>query len=97
MSAPGVTPIGPLVSTIATGGVAVTVFDPSSIFNTADIINQATATETLYVDVVTTAVAGSETSIPIEPGQAYRITGTITTAVSVVAATSAHAFVAVRY
>lgn len=90
-------PAAPLVSTIATGGTAVTVFAASSIFRYADIINPPTATETLYVDIHGTASAGSSTSIPLVPGAAYRVSGPINTAVTAVAATSAHAFVAVSY
>ena len=92
-----VTPAGPTNATIVTGGVAVVVFPASSIARWADIVNPPSATETLYVDITTTAVAGSGTAIPISPGQGYRISGPINTAVSAVAATSSHTFVAVRY
>jgi hypothetical protein len=91
------TPSGPLVSSIATGGVAVVVFAAGSISNVVDVVNPATATEYLYVDIVTSAVAGSATSIPLLPGQAYRVSGPISTAVTAVAATAGHAFVAVGY
>ena len=63
------TPTGPLVSTIATGGVAVVVFAAGSMSNVIDIMNPPSATETLYVDVVATAVAGAPTSFPLEPGR----------------------------
>ena len=95
---PGIsTPAGPLASTIATGGVAVTVFAAGSMTNVIDIINPPSATETLYVDIVATALAGAPTSIPLVPGQAYRVSGPISTAVTAVAATAGHAFVAVSY
>ncbi len=90
------TPAAPSASSIVTGGTAVTVFAAGVIENVADIINPPSASETLYIDFVTAAVAGSATSIPLSPGQAYRISGPITTAVSAVAATAGHAFVAVR-
>ena len=90
-------PVAPLVGTVATGGTAVTVFTTGTIFRWADIINPPTATETLYIDIVNTAVAGSATSIPLLPGIGYRVSGPINNPVSVVAATNGHAFVAVRY
>jgi hypothetical protein len=91
------TPIAPASHTIAAGGTAQNIFAAGAIPNVADIINPSTASETLYVDVVTAAVAGSGTSIPIPPGGAYRISRPISTAVSVVAATTGHTFVAVAY
>ena len=84
-------------TSIATGGTAVVVFAAGAIVNVGDIANPPTATEPLYVDIVTTAVAGSATSFPLAPGGFYRVSGPITTAVSAVAATGGHAFVAVRY
>jgi hypothetical protein len=80
-----------------TGGTAVVVFPAGSIANVGDIANPPTATETLFIDVVTTAVAGSATSFPLQPGGFYRVSGPISTGVSAVAATAGHAFVAVRY
>jgi hypothetical protein len=95
---PGPTcPIGPLVGQVAAAHTAVTVFAAGCIRNVADIINPASANEILYVDFVTTAVAGAPTSIPLAPGQAYRISGPITTAVTAVAATAGHNFIAVSY
>jgi hypothetical protein len=93
---PGV-PTGPLAAKIVTANVPVTIFAASSIANTADIINPPTATEPLYVDVVGPATAGSATSVPLLPGQAYRVSSPLCTPVTAVAATAGHAFVAVSY
>lgn len=91
------TPIAPAASQIVTGGVAVTVFPARSIVTVADIINPPSATEPLYIDIVATAAAGSATSVPLAPGQAYRISGPIATAVTAVGATAGHSFVALSY
>ena len=91
------TPTGPLAAQVATANVPVTVFAAGSITHVAEIINPATASEPLYLDIVAPAVIGSATSIPLLPGQAYRVSTPITTAVSVVAATAGHSFVAVTY
>jgi hypothetical protein len=91
------TPVVGAATSIATGGVAVTVFAAGSIVDVADIVNPPTATEPLYVDLVHVASIGSSSSIPLQPGQSYRVSGPITTAVTAVAATSGHSFVAVRY
>ena len=89
-------PCGPLASQVVAGGVPVVVFAPGSINNVADIINPPAAIEPLYLDLVAPAAAGSATSIPLLPGQAYRISAPVATAVTVVAATAGHAFVAVQ-
>ncbi len=91
------TPTAPLASQVATANVPVTVFAAGCISNVADIINPSTATEPLYIDLVAPAAAGSATSIPLLPGQAYRISTPIQSPVTAVAATAGHAFVAVRY
>ena len=91
------TPIGPLASSIAVANQAVVVFAPGTIQNVADILNPVTATEVLYVDIVGTAAAGSATSMALQPGQAYRVSVPITTAVTAVAATAGHSFVAVSH
>ena len=71
---PVTTPTAGLVTTIATGGTAVTVFAAGSILNVADIQNPSTATETLYIDITgVPAVAGSGTAFGLAPGQSYRI------------------------
>ena len=90
-------PIGPLASQIATANVPVTVFAACSIVNVADIINPSAAIEPLYIDVVAPAVAGSATSVPLLPGQAYRVSSPLRTPVTAVAATAGHSFVAVSY
>ncbi len=92
-----VIPIAPLTGQIAAANTAVTVFAAGSFANVADIINPANASETLYVDVVAPAVAGAATSIPLAPGQAYRVSCPIATAVTAVAATAGHSFIAVGY
>jgi hypothetical protein len=91
------TPAGPLASQVAVANVAVTVFAGNTIGNVADIINPATATEPLYVDIVGLAAVGSATSIPLMPGQAYRVSAPIRTALTAVSATAGHSFVAVSY
>ncbi len=90
-------PIGPAASQIASANVAVTVFPAGSVVNVADVINPATAIEPLYVDFVNAAAAGSATSIPLQPGQSYRISCPLASAVTAVAATAGHGFVAVSY
>lgn len=91
------TPAGALASQVCTANVPVTVFAAGSIVNVADIMNPPTQTEPLYVDIVAPASAGSATSIPLLPGQAYRISAPVNTAVTAVAATPGHCFVAVTY
>lgn len=90
-------PAGPLAAQIATANVPVTVFAAGSIVNVADIMNPPNQTEPLYVDVVAPAAAGAATSIPLLPGQAYRVSAPVATAVTAVAATAGHSFVAVTY
>jgi len=89
--------IGPLASQIVAANVPVTVFAACSIVNVADIINPPAAIEPLYVDVVAPAVAGSATSVPLLPGQAYRVSCPLHTPITAVAATAGHTFVAVSY
>ena len=84
-------------TSIATGGVAVVVFAAGAIFHVGDIQNPPSATENLCIDITTTAVCGSGSAFTLQPGGFYRVSGPITTAVSAVAATTGHAFVAVRY
>ncbi len=91
------TPVAPLTSQVATANVPVTVFAAGSVVNVADVINPSTASEPLYLDIVAPAAIGSATSIPLLPGQAYRVSTPITTPITVVAATAGHAFVAVGY
>jgi len=91
-------PVAGLATTIATGGTAVTVFNASTIQNGFYIQNPSTATEVLFVDLTgATAVAGSGTAIGLVAGAALQLEQPVVTKVTAVAATSAHAFVAVRY
>ena len=91
------TPVVGAATSIVTGGTAVTVFPAGSIVNVADIVNPPNASEVLYVDITTVAVAGSASSVPLMPGQPFHICGPLTTAVSAVAATGGHTCIAVRY
>jgi hypothetical protein len=91
------TPAAPLATQIVTANVPVTVFAAGSIVNVADILNPTSQTEPLYVDIVAPAAVGAPTSIPLQPGQAYRISAPVSTAVTAVAATAGHSFVAVTY
>lgn len=91
------TPTGPIHSIITTGNVAVVVFGANTITSEAYIQNPPDATEPLYVDMVNTATIGSSTSSPIYPGGTFHISRPITTQVTAVAATSGHAFSAVKY
>ena len=90
-------PKGPVNSSISVANTAVVVFTAGTIVNVADIINPPSATEILYIDFVTTAVAGSATSIPLQPGESYRISSPVASVVTAVAATAGHSFIAVRY
>jgi hypothetical protein len=90
-------PIAPLSTVVATANVAVTVFGPNGFPNYADILNPASATEPLYVDIVAPAAAGQGTSLMLQPGQAYRVSNPVATPVTAVAATAGHAFEAVGY
>jgi hypothetical protein len=103
------TAAGASVSSVTTANVAVTVFAAGWMlttnlvgeqfprFSACDIVNPGTATEPLYVDLVTTATIGGATSIPLQSGQSYRISKPITGAVTAVAATAGHSFVTVCY
>jgi hypothetical protein len=90
-------PIAPLANVVATANVPVVVFGPNGFPNYADILNPNTATEPLYVDIAAPAAAGQSTSLPLQPGQAYRVSKPTATPVTVVAATAGHAFEAVAY
>ena len=86
---------------IVTGGTAQNVFAAASITNGAVIHNPFAATENLFVDVVNAAQAaepgsnGTTTAVP--PGSSFNVPGGLTTAVSVIAATTAHTFTAWKY
>jgi hypothetical protein len=91
------TPEAPLANVVKAANASLVVFRNGTIENVADIINPPDAPGVLYVDIVTDAAAGSATSIPIGPGQAYRVSSPINAPVSVTSKTAGHAFVAVRY
>lgn len=96
---PALTPVAGLAFAVATGGTAVTVFSAGSIVNQAYIVNPIGATESLFVDPVTTAGTTAPgttgTTTELAAGQSYTI-GPTTKAVSVNAVTSGHSFTAVR-
>ena len=98
---PGVgNPAGLLVSQVTTGGVAVTIMPAGWMAGTyavCDIVNPPTSAGTLYIDPTTAALAGAATSIPVQPGQAYRISRPISSPVSAVAADSGHPIVGICY
>ena len=83
-------PIAPLANVVSAANVAVTVFGPNAFPNYADILNPSTASEPLYVDITAPAVAGQSTSLPLQPGQAYRVSKPVATPVTAVAATAGH-------
>ena len=85
----------PYNSSIVTGGVAVVVFQKGTFTRYASIQNPPTATESLFVDFYTTALAGQPTTFELVPGAFIQIQAPINKDVSAVAATSGHAFTAV--
>ena len=100
---PGVgVPNGLPVSAIVTGGVAVTLMPAGWMvpnYAVCDIQNDPNAPsgELLYVDLKATALAGRSTSFALIPGQVYRISRPISTAVSAVAATTGHLIIGSCY
>lgn len=98
---PGIgVPAGLPVSSIATGGTAVTLLPAGWMvpnFTVCDVVNPADATEALYIDLVGTAAVDAPTSLPLAPGQAYRISRQIRSAVTANAATAGHLIVGVCY
>jgi hypothetical protein len=95
MSKPGaVSYAPPAASSILAPNIAVTVFAAGSVATGCDFINSGSGT--LYVDLTTTAVIGSATSIPLQPGQSFHCPYPPTGAVSAIAA-QAQSFVAIRY
>lgn len=89
-----VTFVAPAVAAVATANVAVTVFPSGSVATGCDIVN--TGSSVLYLDFTTTAVAGSATSLPLQPGQSFHCPYAPTNALSAVAGQQ-QSFVAVRY
>ena len=91
---PVVTYAAPAASAIAAANTAVTVFASGSISTGCDVIN--TGSVVLYLDFIAVSIAGSATSIPLQPGQAYHCPYAPSGAVTAVAA-QAQPFVAVSY
>lgn len=92
------TAAGGIVTTVTTGGTAVVPFAANSIVHGARIINPSTATEPLFVNMLTAAtlvVGGGNELIP--PGGTWTAPGPMAGSVSVNATTSGHAFSAVRW
>ncbi len=85
---------GPATFAVATANTAVTVFPAGAVVTGCDIIN--TGTGVLYLDFTTTAVSGSGTALPLQPGQSFHCPYPPSGAVSVVAAAPQN-FVAIRY
>jgi hypothetical protein len=91
-----VTPVAGLTSQIAVGGTAVIVVPANP--NGGFIQNPANATETLYVNPVTTAtLTASGTNFGLPPGGIWEIIPGQTTPTSVNGATTGHAFSVVWY
>ncbi len=90
---------GLAAASVAAAGVAVTILPAGWMpaYSVCDIVNPPTATEPLYVDLVQPAQVGAATSIPLSPGQAYRISAAIARDVSATAATAGHPIVGVCY
>jgi hypothetical protein len=92
---------GPAASAVAVGGTAViALYGPligGYIVNPATAEDQGLAiVEVLYVDIVSTASLGeTATTVPIQPGQYFRVPPNQTTNVSVNAASSGHKFSAI--
>lgn len=81
--------------TIATGGAAQDAAAANSSRKYLFLLNPQTETEILWFSTVATAVAASP-SIPLYPGQSFEMNGFVcsTGAVSVIAATTGHVFIA---
>jgi hypothetical protein len=85
---------GPTAFAVTTANIAVTVFAAGGVATGCDFVNSGSAV--LYLDFTTTAVAGSATAIPLQPGQSFHCPYPPAGAVSAVAATP-QSFVAIRY
>jgi hypothetical protein len=95
MAKPGVVNYAsPVASSVPAPNVAVTVFAAGSVTTGCDFVNSGTGV--LYLDLTTTAVIGSATSIPLQPGQSFHCPYPPAGAVSAIAA-QAQSFVAIRY
>lgn len=90
---------GAAAHTITAGGTSQVVFAAASVITGAIITNPNNATENLYVDPVKAAVTttgGIDTSFELLPGQSFTF-GPAAGAININAATTGHAFVAVKY
>ncbi len=85
---------GPTAFAVATANTAVTVFAAGTVATGCDFVNSGSSV--LYLDFTATAVAGSATAIPLQPGQSFHCPFPPSGAVSAVAATP-QSFVAIRY
>ena len=95
LNKPGAVSYGaPGSAAIATANVPVVVFPAGAVATGCDVVNSGSAT--LYLDFTATAVAGSPTSIPLLPGQAFHCPFPPLGAVSAVAS-QPQSFVAIRY
>jgi hypothetical protein len=98
-SGPTATMVVAPTTSITLGGTSQTLFDAASVVNGGFITNPSTATEDLCVNPVGTAatVTASGATFCLARGQTFTIPSGLTNAVTVNAATTAHAFSAVRY
>jgi hypothetical protein len=95
LSKPGaVTYSGPTAFAITTANTAVTVFAAGTVATGCDFVNSGAGI--LYLDFTATAVAGSATALPLQPGQSFHCPYAPSGAVSAVAA-APQSFVAIRY
>ncbi len=84
----------PNAAAIATANTPVTVFAAGAVPTGCDIVNSGPTI--LYLDFTATAAAGSPTSIPLQPGQAFHCPFPPQGAVTAVAS-QPQPFVAIRY
>jgi len=92
-----VTPIAPDVSSVTTGGTAVTAFNAGHVAKGGWLFNPNTATANLCINIVTTATTtGTGSTACIAPGQSYTIPAT-TGAISVNSSDSSHGFAGAGY
>jgi hypothetical protein len=93
---PAAAPVTPTTQSIVVAGASQVVFPAATIPSVADVINPASATESLFLDITGTGAAVGS-GIELVAGQAYRISSPLPVAVSVTAATAGHVFRAVAY
>ena len=91
---PIVTYAAPAASSVTLANTAVTVFPAGSVLDGCDIVNSGSGV--LYIDFTATAVVGSATALPLQPGQAFHCPYPPAGAMTAVAA-QPQAFAAVRY